>query len=56
MIRDEGAEDRRRDSRRACAGGVLDAEELPIADYDELNVNDAVAAVKDLTEARPTSG
>jgi hypothetical protein len=31
------------------AVGVLDADELPIADYDELNVSDAVAAVKDLT-------
>lgn len=31
-----------------AAVGVLDAEELPIADYDELNVSDAVAAVKDL--------
>jgi hypothetical protein len=33
------------------AGGVLEPSELPIADYDELNVSDAVAAVKDLTEA-----
>ena len=32
-----------------AAVGVLDADELPIADYDELNVSDAVAAVKDLT-------
>lgn len=31
------------------AVGVLDADELPIPEYDELNVNDAVAAVKDLT-------
>ena len=30
--------------------GVLDAAELPIAGYDELNVNDAVAAVKELSE------
>jgi hypothetical protein len=32
------------------AGGVLDPEELPIADYDELNINDAVSAVKDLED------
>ncbi|HTX97426.1 MAG TPA: ferritin-like domain-containing protein [Mycobacterium sp.] len=32
-----------------AAVGVLDADELPIANYDELNVSDAVAAVKDLT-------
>ncbi len=30
--------------------GVLEASELPIAGYDELNVNDAVAAVKELDE------
>ncbi|QLL08759.1 ferritin-like domain-containing protein [Mycobacterium vicinigordonae] len=30
------------------AAGVLDAAELPIADYDELNVSDAIAAVKEL--------
>jgi hypothetical protein len=30
--------------------GVLAAEELPIKDYDELNVSKAVAAVKELTE------
>lgn len=30
--------------------GVLDAEELPIAGYDDLNVSEAVAAVKDLDE------
>lgn len=29
-------------------GGVVDADELPIAGYDELNLNDAVAAVKEL--------
>lgn len=32
------------------ATGVLDASELPIADYDELNVSEAVASVKELTE------
>ena len=30
--------------------GVLDADELPIPDYDELNLTDAVAAVKELEE------
>lgn len=34
-----------------AAVGVLDADELPIADYDELNVNEAAAAVKELTSA-----
>ncbi len=29
--------------------GVLDPDELPVADYDDLNVSEAVAAVKDLT-------
>lgn len=32
-----------------AAVGVLDADELPIANYDELNVSEAVAEVKDLT-------
>jgi hypothetical protein len=32
------------------ATGVLDPAELPIADFDELTVTDAVAAVKDLTD------
>jgi hypothetical protein len=32
------------------AAGVVDADELPIADYDALNVNDAVGAIKELTE------
>ncbi|BBZ01676.1 hypothetical protein MCHIJ_11130 [Mycolicibacterium chitae] len=32
------------------AVGVLDADELPIADYDDLNVNEAATAVKELTE------
>ncbi|OZC86586.1 hypothetical protein CH254_17215 [Rhodococcus sp. 06-412-2C] len=31
------------------ASGTLDADELPIADYDDLNVSDAVAAIKDLS-------
>jgi len=33
------------------AVGVLDARELPIKNYDDLNVNDAVAAIKELTAA-----
>jgi hypothetical protein len=48
-IRDEGAEktaDALHNARAAT--GVVDAEELPIEDYDELNLNDAVAAVKEL--------
>lgn len=32
------------------ATGVLEPDELPIADYDDLNVGQAVAAVKELTE------
>jgi hypothetical protein len=32
------------------ATGVLQASELPVTNYDELAVNDAVAAVKELTE------
>lgn len=32
------------------AAGVVTAEELPIADYDDLNVGEAVAAIKDLDE------
>lgn len=32
------------------AVGVLDASELPIADYDDLTVADAIAEVKELTE------
>lgn len=50
VTRDEGARqtaDALHSARAAV--GVLDADELPIADYDELNVSDAVAAVKDLT-------
>jgi hypothetical protein len=33
------------------ATGVLNASELPIANYDELTVGDAVSAVKDLTDS-----
>jgi hypothetical protein len=48
-VRDEGADgaaDALHNARAAT--GVLDAEELPISDYDELNLNEAVAAVKEL--------
>ena len=31
------------------AAGVLEADELPITDYDDLNVSEAVAAIKELT-------
>ena len=31
------------------AAGVLEADELPIPDYDALNVSEAVAAIKELT-------
>ena len=50
VTRSEGA-DRAADALHSgrTAAGVLDASELPIADYDELNVSDAVAAVKELT-------
>lgn len=37
--------------RVRTASGVLTADELPIEDYDTLNVSSAVAAVKELTEA-----
>ncbi|WP_194813353.1 ferritin-like domain-containing protein [Nocardia sp. XZ_19_385] len=33
------------------ATGILDARELPISDYDELNVNQSVSAIKELTES-----
>ena len=47
---------RRRVARRvAAAVGVLDAHELPIHNYDDLNVNDAVAAIKELTAAQRRS-
>ncbi|BBY41528.1 hypothetical protein MMAN_56620 [Mycobacterium mantenii] len=50
VTRSEGA-DRAADalhSGRATVG-VLDESELPIGNYDELNVSEAVAAIKDLT-------
>ena len=49
--RGEGANDAadRLHSMRAAAG-VVDTSELPIADYEELNVSDAIAAIKDLSD------
>ncbi|OBB98516.1 hypothetical protein [Mycobacterium sp. 852002-40037_SCH5390672] len=50
VTRNEGARQTANALHSARAAvGVLDADELPIANYDELNVSDAVAAVKDLT-------
>jgi hypothetical protein len=51
VIRREGADDAADALHKVrAAGGVLDADELPIADYEELNLADAVAAVKDLDD------
>jgi hypothetical protein len=51
VTRDEGA-GRTADALHSArsATGVLDASELPIEDYDDLNVSQAVAAVKELEE------
>ncbi len=51
VVRGEGAEDAA-DALHSVrtATGVLDPDELPISDYTELNVSQAVAAVKDLDE------
>lgn len=51
ISREQGAEDAA-DAMHAARGatGVLDPEELPIEDYDELNVTDAVNSVKELEE------
>ncbi len=51
VSRREGAEDVA-DALHTLRGnaGILESDELPIAGYDELNVNEAVAAVKDLGE------
>ena len=50
VTRSEGA-DRAADALHSgrAAVGVLDEKELPIRNYDELNVSDAVAAIKELT-------
>jgi len=44
----DGAADALHSMRTAT--GVLEPEELPIVGYDDLNLNEAVAAVKDLTD------
>jgi hypothetical protein len=50
VTRQEGATDAADAIHSArSATGVLDPEELPIAGFDELNVTEAVAAVKELT-------
>jgi len=52
VTREEGADKAANALHSArSSAGVLDAGELPIADYDELTVADAVASVKDLTDA-----
>jgi hypothetical protein len=55
ITREQGAEDAA-DAIHAVRSntGVLDAAELPIADYDDLNVNEAASAVKELTDAADT--
>ncbi|MGV0791339.1 ferritin-like domain-containing protein [Mycolicibacterium sp. XJ1819] len=51
VARNEGAEQTADALHRArAAGGVLDADELAIPDYDELNLTEAVAAVKELED------
>jgi hypothetical protein len=51
VVRREGADEAANALHKArAAGGVLDADELPIAEYDELNLNDAVASVKELDD------
>jgi hypothetical protein len=49
VVRDEGAAKTADALHKArAASGALDADELPIPDYDELNLTEAVAAVKEL--------
>ncbi|MEH3141847.1 MAG: ferritin-like domain-containing protein [Mycobacterium kyogaense] len=52
ITREQGADDVA-DVIHAARGaaGVLEADELPIAEYDDLNQADAIAAVKELSEA-----
>ncbi|MGX7729006.1 ferritin-like domain-containing protein [Rhodococcus sp. 2H158] len=51
VTRREGADGTARAIHTArSATGILSTEELPIPDYDSLNVSQAVAAVKELTE------
>jgi hypothetical protein len=51
ITRDEGA-DQAADALHSArsAAGVLEPSELPIADFDDLNVTEAAAAVKELTD------
>lgn len=51
IAREQGA-DVAADAIHAARGaaGILDPAELPIADYDELNVNEAAGAIKDLED------
>ncbi len=51
VVRDEGA-NKTADALHnvRAASGVLSADELPIDGYDELNLNDAVSAVKELED------
>lgn len=52
VTRDEGARQTADVLHSArTAAGILEPSELPIADFDELTVGDAVAAVKELTDA-----
>lgn len=51
VVRREGAQDAADALHKARAqGGIVDADELPIAGYEDLNLSDAVAAVKDLED------
>jgi len=51
IAREQGA-DGAADAIHAARGatGILEPAELPIADYEDLNVNEAVTAIKDLTD------
>ncbi|CAA0134098.1 Uncharacterised protein [Mycolicibacterium vanbaalenii] len=51
VAREQGA-DQAADAIHAARGatGILDETELPITDYDDLNVNEAASAVKELTD------
>ncbi len=51
IAREQGA-DGAADAIHAARGasGILESAELPIAEYDDLNVNEAVAAIKELTD------
>ena len=51
IAREQGA-DGAADAIHAARGatGILEPAELPIADYDDLNVNEAVTAIRDLTD------